>query len=97
MTNYVPVPFKQVAAATLPTEPRVEVLPLQQPRVGMKIRRPKLVHADEKLRQGREIVLFGGSEGSSHCRSLVGEMSLGRVPIGGVLDLSRPTARWSDW
>jgi hypothetical protein len=67
---------EQVAAATLPTFPWIEVLPFQQVRVSVKIRRPKPVHANEELRQGPKIALFGISEFSDHCMAAGGTGSV---------------------
>src|SRR3981189_663143 len=84
MSNDFAVSFKQVAAASLPTGPWKEVLPLQEPLLEVEIRRLKLIRAEEELRQGWKIILFGGSQCSDHCRSM-GD---------GVLDLAARAAHW---
>jgi len=72
VSNNSPISFQHITAAPIPPNPRTKVLPLQQPRVGVKIQRLKLVHADKELRQGRKIALPGGSESCRHYRSVAG-------------------------
>ncbi len=88
-----PIPFEDVAAAALPQGARTQVRPLQQLRIGVMVGRAKLVNEDEKFRECRKIVVFSGSDGCDHRRS----MHLTGMPPtrSRPLTVGRPTGRWS--
>jgi len=66
MRQDLPIPFEHIAAAAFPQGARVRVLPRQQLRIGMMVRRAKLVNADKKFRECRKILVFSGSDGGGH-------------------------------
>jgi hypothetical protein len=66
MSNDFPASLKQAAAAPLPSSPWIEVFPLQQSRVEVKIGRLNFVRADEEFRQCREIPVIRSSDGGDH-------------------------------
>jgi hypothetical protein len=58
--------FEQVAAIPTGFGLGAQVFPLQQIEVGVMVRAIKLVDADKELREGREILGFGRSNGCAH-------------------------------